>query len=378
MNYYNNLYNWIIETMNINESDTISSILENFPSMVGYWDRDFKNKFSNKAYLHFFNMTREEIKDKYIWEVIGEKLYEKNLPYMQKALAGETQAFEREIPLKSGEIAYVQSLYVPDVKDSVVQGFYVLVSDISQLKKLQIEKAEIVQKLVHSSKMVALGEMASGIAHEVNNPLSIINFNINMLNDLVAEKNFDQVKFQKIITTLSQTTERIKKIVAGMLFFAQGKPNEESVNIIIQDILEDTLSFCSEKFKSRDIVFTRQDAGEKVSINCRPTQISQVFLNLLNNAADAVMSSCEKWISVSIKEVGNNVEIAITDSGPGIHAGITDKIMQPFFTTKPTGKGTGLGLSISKSIIEDHEGTLALVEGAKNTTFLITFPRSEK
>jgi C4-dicarboxylate-specific signal transduction histidine kinase len=115
-------------------------------------------------------------------------------------------------------------------------------------------------------------------------------------------------------------------------------------------------------------------AVEDGQVNCRPTQLSQVLLNLLSNAFDAVSALSEKWVRLTVTQEEQKLIIKVIDSGNGIPSDIAEKIMQPFFTTKVIGKGTGLGLSISRGIIESHEGALFYDPSEKNTTFVIELP----
>jgi len=115
-----------------------------------------------------------------------------------------------------------------------------------------------------------------------------------------------------------------------------------------------------------------------LKIECRPVEICQLLLNLLNNAHDAVENSQTKWIEIVIRDFDDKIELTISDSGPGVPDRIKDKIMEPFFTTKPKGKGTGLGLNISRNIVEKHEGTMALDQSLLKTQFIIRLPKYQQ
>lgn len=366
-----------------NENQVISSeqlkiikrILNNVPAMIGYWDKDLKNKFSNNTYLRFFRMTSEEIYGKHIREVIGESLYAKNRQYIEGALRGEEQYFERDIPLQSGEVAHTQSYYFPDIQNGLVEGFYVMVTDVTPLKKIEKEKEEIYRKLIENSKMVSLGEMASGIAHEINNPLSVINLNATLAREVLSEETINKKQLEAFITNIQVTSNRIEKIVTGLQFFSQSDAQNEFNNESILNIINETTIFCLERFKSLRISFLQNKIDPNLTMECRATQISQVLLNLLNNSADAIADCETRWISIKAKEVGENIEISVSDSGRGVPEDLRDKIMQPFVTNKKVGKGTGLGLSISKGIVENHSGSLSLDLNAENTTFVISLPR---
>jgi signal transduction histidine kinase len=352
----------------------LQKFLDNLPSMIAYWDKHLINKFSNAAYQTFFQMSSDEIFNKHITDVIGIDTYNKNLPHITGVLKGKEQCFEREL-IKNGKSANTQIFYIPDILNGEVLGFYVLVNDVSNIKKIENEKNELYQKLIQSSKMIALGEMAGGIAHEINNPLSIINMNANFAKDLLDDYDMDKEKLQNFISIILSTTNRIEKIITGLQFFSQERPKDPFVLTSINSIIDDTTSFCLEKIKSKKISFMQSKIGEGLKIECRPIQISQVLLNLLNNAADAIEHLEHRWISLVVRDKGGSIEILIIDSGAGISAENADKIMQPFFTTKEAGKGTGLGLSISKGIVENHRGTIRFDLLAKNTTVILELPK---
>lgn len=137
------------------------------------------------------------------------------------------------------------------------------------------------------------------------------------------------------------------------------------------------MAFCRERFKHHGIELSLESTTSEFAVECRPTQISQAILNLLNNAFDAVENLAEKWVRVSVKDMGVALTVAVTDSGKGIPKNIRNKILQPFFTTKEVGKGTGLGLSISRGIVAGHGGQLFIDASAPNTSFVIRLPKRQ-
>jgi phosphoglycerate-specific signal transduction histidine kinase len=232
---------------------------------------------------------------------------------------------------------------------------------------------------VQNSKMAALGEMAGSIAHEINNPLTVINsLLMKNMNDV---KNDSQEK-EKLLINLEKSlnmSNRITKIVSGLRTFSRNAENDPFEETNIQKIIDETLYLCLEKLKNKKIkliIENKTQMDEKIS--CRETQLSQVILNLLNNSYDAVENLQDPWIKLEVYFEGEVLKIIITDSGKGISKEIVNKIMDPFYTTKPIGKGTGLGLSISKGIIEGHQGLFYYDEYSVNTKFVIELPKIKK
>ena len=232
------------------------------------------------------------------------------------------------------------------------------------------------KQMVQSSKMSALGEMAAGIAHEINNPLAIIVGYTHIVRELIKRNEADKSEIIRNLNKIQETTDRISKIIQGLRIFSRNSTSDARKWVPLNGIVENTLEFCSQRFKNRGIDLIL-DPAPAVEIFCRDSQIIQVLLNLLNNAFDAVHQQADPpWMRISFSCTSELLSIQITDSGPGIPTEVAEKIMQPFFTTKEVGRGTGLGLSISKGIIEEHGGFLRFNRQNPQTQFVIEFPET--
>lgn len=253
---------------------------------------------------------------------------------------------------------------------AVIVGFDVT-DDI--LRQRELEQART--NSIASARMAALGEMASGIAHEINNPLTVIYGNNRQVYMRVKSGDFDKDFVLSRLTKVENTVERIKKIVKGLRTFARDGENDPFIATPLKSIIDDTLELCLQRFQNHNVGLRIGGFSAELSIECRATQLSQVLLNLLNNGRDAVEKTPNSWVSIDVKDLGEVVEIAVSDSGSGIPEDIAEKIMNPFFTTKDVGSGTGLGLSISKGIIENHHGRLFLDRASANTRFVVHVPK---
>ncbi|MEK7357890.1 MAG: ATP-binding protein [Bdellovibrionota bacterium] len=234
-------------------------------------------------------------------------------------------------------------------------------------------------KLAVSARLASLGEMAGGIAHEINNPLQIIVGHAAVMNARLAR---GEVKPDEIATSfnkISATADRISRIVKGLRTVARDGDHDPFQVTAPVLFVNDAMALCSEKMRRHDIKIDVDLAAlDDVYIPCRSVQISQVILNLLTNAYHAVeVVAGEKWIRVESAQSTNWIEIAVVDSGGGVPATLKDKIFQPFFTTKEVGVGTGLGLSLSLSIARDHGGTIELDTTCANTRFVLRLPRTQ-
>lgn len=243
-----------------------------------------------------------------------------------------------------------------------------------QLEHRMKEVQEMQAQLIQSSKLSALGEMAGGIAHEINSPLTTMHLMLEQMKSMLNENPLDLERVNSSIERLLAVTDRIAAIIKGLRLFSRSDVNLPMEEKDLREILLETLSFCQEKFK-HNMIELKNEVLEGLLLKCRPVQISQVILNLLNNAYDAIQPLDERWIHIAAFKKDQYIELQITDSGLGIPRDVAEKIMQPFYSTKDVGKGTGLGLSISSGIVRDHGGELVLDVGAKNTRFIVRFPR---
>lgn len=265
----------------------------------------------------------------------------------------------KEIFLSTG-VNYI--LYIHDITQ-----------ELAAEKELEANRA----LLISSSKMSALGEMSSGIAHEINTPLAIIQMRTDQLLSMLEDNNLDDDTAKKALLAIDSTIKRITKIINGLKSFSRDGRQDPVQQYNLIEIIENTFVLCKEKFKNHniEIIFEKElfSVFENTQIPCRPSEVSQVLLNLLNNAYDAIENNQEKWIKINLLKTEEKAIIQIIDSGFGIPSDLKEKVMQPFFTTKPLGKGTGLGLSISKGLMQAMNGDLVYNDNLHNTCFELHF-----
>lgn len=231
-------------------------------------------------------------------------------------------------------------------------------------------------RAVHASKMASLGEMAGGVAHEVNTPLTAIALLASQSLSILKAPSPDLEKARQSIRDIGKTTEHISRIIAGLRSISRDGRNDPFVMAKINSIIEDTLAISKERFLGQAIDVRISLSPENPVVRCRPSEIAQVLVNLLNNAHDAITaSSGPRWIHVASQVIDDAVEFSVADSGGAIHPSNRDKLFTPFFTTKAMGKGTGLGLSISKSIVDAHAGAIAFDGASMYTRFVVRLPR---
>jgi signal transduction histidine kinase len=229
------------------------------------------------------------------------------------------------------------------------------------------------EKLFSQSKYSELGMMSAGIAHEINNPLAVIQARTTQLLRIYR----DPQKQRELADGLQQilyTSERINRTIQGVREFVHQDDRAANIEIRLKDLVDDVLSFCGQRMKNHGINL-RFYGLENFSVRGHKIQLEQVVLNLLNNAFDAIEFLPDKWIEMSVVERPETYQIFVKDSGKGIPPEIATRMMEPFFSTKDIGKGTGLGLALARGIVEKHGGHLCYVPNTPHTTFMLELPR---
>lgn len=273
---------------------------------------------------------------------------------------------------------------------------------ITELESANRELKETQTKLVHSAKMVSLGQLVAGVAHELNNPIGFIYSNMTHLKEYserlieivnVAEKNpahlpaikedleFDYIvkDLPKLVASCQDGARRTRDIVLGLRNFSRLE-EAKLQEIDVHQSLDTTLSLLQGEIKNRIEVHRQYEPTPL--IHCYASQINQVFMNILSNAVQAIEGNGHIWIStVALRDFKGSkdrrgwVQVSIQDSGKGMSLETLDKIFDPFFTTKGVGQGTGLGLSISYGIVQNHGGDIqARSEAGVGTEFVVVIP----
>lgn len=239
----------------------------------------------------------------------------------------------------------------------------------AHLAQLEIESERT--KALHNAKLASLGEMAAGIAHEINNPLAVIAGNVPLIRRNLA----DPVKVENKLAVIERAASRIQKIVLGLKKFSRSPDQGERKLESLSSIVQEALIFVEPK-SSRSGVPVRIEVETDGQILCDAVEIEQVLVNLIGNGIDAIKDSDgEKWVRLRAFDDANAIVVQVVDSGSGVPIEIEHKLFQPFFTTKAVGEGTGLGLSICKGILDQHSATLRLNRDFPTTCFEIRFVR---
>jgi len=234
------------------------------------------------------------------------------------------------------------------------------------------------QSMIASAKHTALGEMAGQIAHEINTPLGAIVLTAQGLSKKAAAGTMDAQDVIAKMEFMLQVTNKLARIIGSMRKLAGHGANEQIREVKVEDLVQDTLLLCEGRFKrsSIDFQFVNQLGGD-LNLQCRPNEISQVLINLLNNAHDALKDAPEKWVRLFVEKRGGKIAFRVVDSGPGVSPINRNKLFLPHFTTKSLDSGTGFGLSICKKLVSQHQGEIFLDASQRETTFVMELPMEQ-
>jgi C4-dicarboxylate-specific signal transduction histidine kinase len=250
-----------------------------------------------------------------------------------------------------------------------------LINTVEALRISENEKGQSQKIMLRSTKMASLGELAANLAHEINNPLSILVSRIHALRSRITVSNIHDDEITRLLERISTVTSRIGSITRGLVTFSKGGSRDSFKSVSVKALINDTVSFAAESIKGAGILLDISDVSASLTIDCRETQISQVLVNLLTNAKDAVEGTTNPKINIEVIDRGDMIDILVSDSGAGVPLEIESKIFEQYFTTKSEDKGTGLGLSVSRNLVNDHKGTLTIDRSKGPSTFKVTLPK---
>src|SRR5437016_229024 len=241
-------------------------------------------------------------------------------------------------------------------------------------QRRELELREKQEQLVQAGKLATLGELTTGVAHELNNPLNNTALFVGNAIDLIELGATDQGRTVGELRHALQQVRKATEIISHLRTFGRAAPASREPTSLRQ-VIERALFLLQEQFRLREVEVTLDLGPEELVVLGNPIQLEQVFINLLTNARDAVADAPRKAIRISGAVVAGAVEVAVADTGHGILPELEQRIFDPFFTTKEVGKGTGLGLSITYGIIKEHGGTISVVSPlGEGAAFLIHLP----
>jgi signal transduction histidine kinase len=256
-------------------------------------------------------------------------------------------------------------------------GTLLIMKDVSEFKRkddlIKIQE----QSMINSSRLASLGEMAAGLAHEINNPLAVIIGRVEIIMSQISNGSVTEFEINKTMSKIHDMAFRISKIVTSMRKISKSNQAEDLVKTSLVLVIEDILNISSEKIRNSSVSLDYSQVDKAFLVEVNFSQLSQVIINLINNSIDELVKlpDGKRNIWISTEEFEGQTILKIRDSGMGIPLAVREKLFQPFFTTKDVGKGTGLGLSISKALMVEMGGDLELSAELSQTCFILKFKK---
>ena len=342
----------------------LQAILDHMPSMIGYWDANLRNRFGNRAYHDWFGVDPDKLQGKHISEVIGPERYALNLPFIQGALAGKEQFFERSIPAPhGGPVRHTQAHYIPDfAEDGSVLGFYVLVNDVTSIQQANQELAQARDAAQAAAE--AKSAFLANMSHEIRTPLNAV---LGMAQ--IGERNAQGSPIAKTFHQILESGQHLLALINDILDLSKieaGRLHLDNDVVQTAQLLQHLVSLCATRAQAKGLTLTIEESPDVPrTFVADETRVAQVLINLLSNAIKFTTHGGIK-LSLTIEE--DQLEFVVTDSGQGLTDAEKSRLFQPFeqfrqHTQSPNG-GSGLGLAISKRLANLLGGELFLAHSS--------------
>jgi PAS domain S-box-containing protein len=353
------------------------TVLDNVPLLVAYVDKDQRYRFNNMAYERWFGTKPKDIYGKRLPDVLGEAVYRDIQPYVEQVLSGKPVSFERQLPYKGAGLRDVMVTYVPDVSpQGEVRGYYGIVQDVSEVKESERREKQRMLELAHVSRLASMGEMATEIAHEINQPLAAIAmYSAASLRTLQA--GGEQGQMEGRLEAINAQAKRASEIIRRIRHLMQ-KDETQFGPVDMNLIARETEALLAHEARSHQVSVILELAEGLPTVPGDRVLLQQVVFNLLRNALDAVRSRTgERRVVLSSSFDSQQVTFKVSDNGPGVDPAFGADIFDSFITSKKD--GLGMGLTISRTIIEAHAGSLHYTTNPEQgSTFMFSLVREDR
>jgi PAS domain S-box-containing protein len=354
----------------------MESVIDNLPVLIAYVDEERRYRFNNMAYERFFGQSPKQLFGKTMREVLGETSYFEVLPFVEQALAGQAVTLERRLPYARVGMRDVVISYIPDIRaGGRVQGFYVLVHDVSPIKDSERLERQRMLELAHVSRLASLGEMASEIAHEINQPLAAIAMYSAAC--LRTPKLDHSSQVEAWLGAINAQAKRAGEVVRRLRRFVR-KGEIQPGPVDLNQVARDVVGLMRFDATRQNVSIDLELAENMPSLSAELILVEQVLFNLVRNALEAMARATgDKRVLIRTRYDEGVVCFEVEDTGPGVDAALGDRIFESFMTGKKG--GLGMGLAISRSIVNAHGGTLGYVNNHQGgATFLCCLPREHR
>ncbi len=348
--------------------DYLEKLLEHANIPVLVLGRDRGIRVVSSAFGRITGLDRAELVAKDLLQLAGQSERVRVLSAFVSALRGrDAPPFELRLPKAGGGDARLQFALAPILdSEGRVAGVIAVGQDRTEVRELE-------GQVIHAEKLATLGQLAAGIVHEINNPLTSISVYGEYLLSKLTRSGAEPSDLKRV-ERIMRSSDRIMSFTRNLLTYARPS-KEEAQPVLLNDVLEEAIGFCEHIVRDAHVDLVR-DYGENLpKVNAVPGQLHQVFVNLITNVCNAAPEEGGR-VRLSTRLHGHDrIHVEVEDNGVGIRADELKRVFEPFFSTRRKGTGTGLGLSIVKNIVEEHRGTIEIdSEAGRGTTVLVTLP----
>ncbi len=369
----------IVNDTEIQNAEIFEIILDNFPDIIHSVNDDGNIIFTNRAAETLLGYSRSELLSMNVRQIYAPEILEAMESGFTDLKAKGDKRVESLLMTKDGERIPVEirSFGIYDDDGNFLRTFSIL-RDIRKIKELEAG-------LIHASRLAAIGELASGVAHDINNPLTIVLLSNELLTrclkGMEGVEPDQRERAERFAADVTKAAGAIQKLADHLRNFSRGMA-EEHERLDLASVLNDALFMTTSKVKKSQVLVTNNVEKNLYHVTGSPNRLEQVFVNLIANACDALAEMPEGTLQIDVVDAMLEDEACwecrIKDNGPGIPEEHLEDIFNSFFTTKPKGKGTGLGLSISRGIVRDHGGDIAVeTSPQEGTTFSVLLPKAD-
>ncbi len=355
----------------------MEKVVDNLPQLVAYVDTEQRYRFNNMAYSRLVGQGPREIYGRTMMDVLGEAIYQVLRPHVERALAGEPVNFENQLAYaEAGRLEVVVS-YLPDFSlRREVRGFYVIVSDVSLIKESERHERQRILELAQVSRLASMGEMASEIAHEINQPLAAIAM-YSAASERVLEQGHDPGQIKAWLQDINIQAKRASEIVRRLRRFVQ-KDAPQFGPVDLNQILREAASLLDHEARAQGVTLKLDLADNLPSVQGGHVLLEQAVFNLGRRAMDALLSHAgTREITLKTSFDAQRVYVEVRDSGPGLDPITGDHIFDSFLNSMEQ-KGT-MDLTISRTIVEAHAGTLRHAPNPEGgTIFMFSLAREDR
>lgn len=368
-----------IQDKDIHNADIFEILLDNFPDIIHSISDEGKIVYANKTAERLLGYSREDLVGMHIRKLYATEIWKDVDGGFSDLRKHGDKSVESVVLTKDGARIPVEirSFGIYDDDGRFIRTFSIL-RDIREIKDIQ-------RSLAHAGRLAAIGELASGVAHDIHNPLTVVMLSNEMIIKTLSRVEGDACehlqKIESFAGDIEKASSSIRNLADHLRNFSRGM-EERYRPLDIHKSIEDALFITRNKLQSAGVTVETGVKPNRHFISGCPNHIEQVFVNLITNACDAMRDREERRLTITISKRRRKKKdhwlCKVSDTGPGIPAENVENIFRSFFTTKDEGKGTGLGLSITRGIVRDHRGDITVESGPNGATFSVIFPAIEK